>query len=304
MRASRRAMLRYGAAAGVSLLLPACRPAPAPRPHTQTSLREGALRLELRHFISNGDERFALARIRFEPSWPGPNKGSPDAPDWGDYRLSLFDPAGGALIFRAGFDSNLDRNAASAATQISMRIPLPERAVDAVIERRRTGRVFHTLWNGPIDPGAEAIDRSSSAMRTRVDTMLSNGEPAAKADIAILGDGYVESQYGKFVADARRACDYLFSVDPFRKRVQDFNVRAVFVPSPESGVTDPYLGLQKSTVFRCAYSAGDSERTLAVGDDTALREAASAVPYDFLLVIANARRYGGSAYFGGPAVVS
>jgi hypothetical protein len=69
-------------------------------------------------------------------------------------------------------------------------------------------------------------------------------------------------------------------------------------------VTDPYLRLVRKTAFRCAYGSGAAERTLSVGDEYALREAASAAPYDFLLVLVNARRYGGSAYFGGPAVVS
>src|SRR6185436_11297737 len=85
---------------------------------------------------------------------------------------------------------------------------------------------------------------------------------------------------------------------------RDFNVRTVFVPSAESGVTEPYLGLTRNTAFRCAYGSAGSERTLAAGDNRTIREAASAAPYDFLLVIANSRRYGGSACFGGPAVVA
>jgi hypothetical protein len=103
---------------------------------------------------------------------------------------------------------------------------------------------------------------------------------------------------------AARAASYLFSVDPFRKRARDFNVRSVFAASVDSGVTDPYLGLRKNTVLRCAYQTGEAERTLAVRHGRALREIASAVPYDFLLVLANSRRYGGSAVFGGPAVVA
>jgi hypothetical protein len=72
----------------------------------------------------------------------------------------------------------------------------------------------------------------------------------------------------------------------------------------DSGVTDPYLGLRRNTVLGCTYGSGEAERTLAARDNRALQELASVVPYDFLLILANAHRYGGSAVFGGPAVVA
>jgi hypothetical protein len=81
-------------------------------------------------------------------------------------------------------------------------------------------------------------------------------------------------------------------------------VYAVFVASAESGVTDSYLSVRRNTAFQSAYGEGDAERTVAAQDLHALYEAASAVPHDFVLVLVNARRYGGSAWFGGPAVVA
>jgi anti-sigma regulatory factor (Ser/Thr protein kinase) len=68
----------------------------------------------------------------------------------------------------------------------------------------------------------------------------------------------------------------------------------VFAPSADSGVTDPYLGVTRNTALRCAYGSGAAERTLSVGANRVLREIAAAAPYDFVLVIANARRYGGT----------
>ena len=56
--------------------------------------------------------------------------------------------------------------------------------------------------------------------------------------------------------------------------------------------------------MRSTYGSGAAERSLSVEDHHALREVASAAAYDFLLVLANSRRYGGSAHFGGPAVTA
>jgi hypothetical protein len=118
------------------------------------------------------------------------------------------------------------------------------------------------------------------------------------------GSGYQDIEYEKFARDASRVASYLFSVQPFRKRARDFNVYAVFAASVDSGVTDRYLGIRKDTVLGCTYGSGDAERTLAARNNQALRDVASAAPYDFLIVLANARRYGGSATFGGPAVIA
>jgi hypothetical protein len=243
-------------------------------------------------------------RSRAETQWGGRTRLRENALDWGDYRFSAHDGTDGTLLFRAGFDSNLDPDAASAATNLSVRLPLPSRAFRAAVEKRRTASAFQSVWDAVIDPAAGAVDRSPLALKPRVDTVFSYGTPDSKVDIAILGDGYITSEYPKFAEDARRAMNYLFSVQPFAGRMRDFNVRTVFVPSAESGATDAYLGVRRNTVFRCAYGSGKAERTLAVHDHHALCEAASAVPYDFVLVLINARRYGGSAYFGGPAVVA
>ena len=306
MTLTRRHALQRMGAAGMSLLLPACGPHPAPSDSNvrKAGAADGALRLELRHHVSHGTEGYALARVRAESRWAGPKRRGNDRPDWGDYRLSVFEAGTKTLVYRTGFDSNLDLQGPSTATQLSVRFPAPVNAVRATIEKRRAASVFSELWNIDIDPAGGNIDRSAPALPAQVHAILANGDPQTKVDIAILGDGYQAAEHRKFIADAKRAAGYLFSVDPFRARMHDFNVSAVFTPSADSGVTDRYLGVEKNTVLRCAYGGGNSERTLAPGDEHALREAACAVPYDFLLILANARRYGGSAYFGGPATIA
>lgn len=303
---ARRSVLRRTGAAGLSWLIPACSPpeqAKAP-PKSTSEVAEGALRLDLRQWRRNGAEEFTLERLRFERKWSGRRKNLAGGLDWGDYRLSVYDSVSGALIFRQGFDTNLEPAARSGTTQISVRFPAPQRPVRAEIGQRRGEGAVQVVSSITIDPNADSVERAPGEFATRVHPIFAGGEPHAKVDLAILGDGYLESEYPKFVSDATRAAGYLFSVDPFTKRKLDFNVYAAFAPSAGSGVTDAYLGLKKDTVFRCAYYTGGSERSLADGNNHAVREVAAAVPYDFVLILANARRYGGSSYFGGPAVVA
>lgn len=303
--AARRSVLKGAGAAGLSLLLPACSPPePAkPVPEGAQDFADGALRVHWRQWRAGGMERFTLERLRFEREWPGRKKLTAGL-DWGDYRLSVYDPEREVLIFRQGFDTDLSAAARLGTTQVSVRLPMPQRAVRVEIEKRRSARAYQLVSDVTIDLQEDSVERAPREIATQVDDILAGGKPQSKVDLAILGDGYLEAEYPKFVQDAARAAGYLFSVEPLRKRRSDFNVRSVFAASAASGVTDPYLGLRKDTVFGCAYYAGGSERSLGEGNHYAVREVAAAVPYDFLLVLANARRYGGSAYFGGPAVVA
>jgi hypothetical protein len=290
----RRRLLTRAAAAGLAFVLPGCRPSSTP---SKNAAAQG-LRIDLDHKTRAGDESFEITRLAVEPLWSPPH----DVADRGDYRLSLYDAVTGTLLWRCGFDSNIDPAAAAAITTLSVRGVRPIGRFNAVIEKRRAGAVFQALLNAALDP-ADA-QAPASTPPPRIDTLVSNGVARSKFDLAILGDGYTESGHAKFVADAGRACRYLFGVEPFAARSRDFNVHAVFTPSVESGITDPYLERRRDTAFRCEYGSGAAERTLHAANERALREAASAVPYDALLVLANSRRYGGSAYYAGPAVVA
>lgn len=298
---ARRSALYRAGAAGLALWFPGCGLPPAPEAPRDSP---GALRLDLRQRLTGGADSFELERIRYERHWPGRRDRLTDGPDWGDYRLSVRRADRESLLFQQGFDTGIAAHARSATTQLSVRFPLPLKPVRVTIEKRRAESSFEAISGFDIDPGAEGIDRSEIAAAARVDTILQSGTSEAKADIAILGDGYREAEYSKFADAAARAADYLFSVEPLKSRRDDFNLRSVFAPSAESGVTDAYLGLEKNTVLRCTYGSAAAERALVAQDNSAVREIASAVPYDFLLILANARRYGGSAYFGGPAVVA
>ena len=307
----RRAVLHGAAAAGLSLLVPGCGPKPEAEESASTGgsatsrrFASGALRIDFLHAFRSGKETFTATNLRHEPAWAGPSARLSEDIGWGDYRLSVYDVRSEELLFRDGFDSSVSAESEASATRISVRCPLPYDEFRAVVEKRRTHTVFQRVWERSVLPTPREIDRTAPRVSTVVDVLTENGPSAAKVDLAIVAEGYTESEYGKFTADAKRAMDYLFAVEPFRTRMGDFNVRAVFAESKQSGVTDRHFGIDRDTVLRCAYGSGGAERTLESTDVRLVGEAAAAAPADFVLVLANSRRYGGSAYFRGPAVVA
>ena len=307
----RRAVLHGAAAAGLSLLVPGCGPKPEPEESASAGgsapsrrFASGALRIDFLHAFRSGKETFTATNLRHEPAWAGPTARLSEDIGWGDYRLSVYDVRSDELLFRDGFDSSIAAESQASATRISVRCPLPYDEFRAVVEKRRTHTVFQRVWERSVIPTPREIDRTAPRVSTVVDVLTENGPSATKVDLAIVAEGYTESEYGKFTADAKRAMDYLFAVEPFRTRMGDFNVRAVFAESKQSGVTDRHFGVDRDTVLRCAYGSGGAERTLESTDVRLVNEAAAAAPADFVLVLANSRRYGGSAYFRGPAVVA
>ena len=124
-----------------------------------------------------------------------------------------------------------------------------------------------------------------------------SGAPQEKVDLLVLADGYAREQRDLFVADARRLVGVLFDTEPFRRRKADFNVRLLFQASPEPGISNPRKGEWRDTPLGLSFNAFDSDRYVLTYEDRALREAASQAPYDALILLFHARKYGGGGIF-------
>ena len=72
-----------------------------------------------------------------------------------------------------------------------------------------------------------------------VKTLVSNGPPARKYDMVILGDGYRAVEEGTFDADCQRFVQALFAKEPYRTYAAYVNVHTVFRASNESGADHP-----------------------------------------------------------------
>jgi hypothetical protein len=96
----------------------------------------------------------------------------------------------------------------------------------------------------------------------------------------------------------------LFDEEPFKSRRGDFNVRALDLASAESGVNRPNAGVFRRTPVSAEYNIFDSERYVLTLDNRALRDAASAAPYEFIEILVNDKTYGGGGIFNDQATAS
>jgi hypothetical protein len=74
-------------------------------------------------------------------------------------------------------------------------------------------------------------------------------------------------------------------------------VRAVHVPSAESGISNPRKGVWRDSPLGCSFNSFDSDRYVLTFANRAMREAAAQAPYDAIVMLFNDRKYGGGGIY-------
>lgn len=262
------------------------------------------MRVDFFHTGTATEEVFSLDRVVSDGPWPGSRSRLVDGLNLGKYHFEVADAETGQALYSRGFSSIYGEwETTPEAREVhrtfheSLRFPWPRRPVEVTLKKRGRGNAFAEIWKTAIDPNSRFVVPADVSPRGTVWTLLENGPPASKADLLILGDGYTAGEAEKFQSDARRLTEKLFAKEPFRSRKKDFNVRALAVPSAESGVARPHAGVFRRTPLSAHYSSFDSERYVLTYDNRAVRDIASSAPYDFLMILVNERTYGGGGIY-------
>lgn len=249
-------------------------------------------------------ELITLERVVSDGPWAGSRKQLLDEIDLGKYYFYVLDAESGRLIYSRGFASLFGEWQTTGEAESmwrtfheSLRFPWPKRPVRVVVKKRGSGGELQQFGEFAIDPAARWVNPAEPAPAGEVWTLFESGPPSEKVDIVVLGEGYRREELPKFHADARRLVEELFAHEPFKSRRGDFNVRAIDLPSAESGVTRPHAGLFRRTPVSAQYSIFDSERYLLTYDNRTLRDVLSAAPYDFMAILVNERQYGGGGIY-------
>jgi hypothetical protein len=270
------------------------------------------MRLDYYHSGNAAREIYSLDRVVIEPlPWPGNPARPVDDTNLGKYLFEVVDRGTNRVVYSRGFASiygewettpeskEIDRTFSE-----SLRFPEPAGPVQVVVKKRDAKNLFREVWSLPLDPKSIFVDRSVPASPGAVLELEKNGDPAAKVDVLILGDGYTAAERPKFEKDARRLVDILFATSPFKERRKDFNVWGLCPPSAESGISRPSTGLWRSSPVGATYDAFGSERYVLTFENRRFREIASFAPYEFVEILTNTRTYGGGGIFGQYATVA
>lgn len=262
------------------------------------------MRFDYFHSGTAKEEHFAKDQVVSDGRWAGSRKSLLDNLNLGLYFFEVIDKETNVLLYSMGFASvfgewqTIPEAAENWGTfHESLRFPWPKNPVKIALKKRDAINEFKTIWTTEIDPSSRQVNPANLVLPEKVDVIMENGQPGEKVDIVILGDGYSSKEMDKFRKDATRLAGYLMGAEPFKSRKNDFNIRAVETPSEGSGVNKPHHGFFARTPLSVHYSSFDSERYALTYDNKTVRDVASQVPYDLMVIMVNERTYGGGGIY-------
>ena len=156
----------------------------------------------------------------------------------------------------------------------------------------------------------EEADPADILIRTVTDndyssTVIWQGGPVEETiDIVVVSEGYDASQKAKFYGDAERVAQALFHHEPFASRRNRFAVRAVFVPSPDSGVSVPRRGQWLRTPLDSHFDTFYSDRYLTTSAQQKVYDAIGTVPFEHIVVLVNTAIYGGGGIYNSLTIMN
>jgi len=226
-----------------------------------------------------------------------------DQNDYGTFRYRMYDNRNDKLLFSRGFCPLFQEWQTTAESRKLKRsfyqaaiLPFPAVPVKFTIEKKAKEGSYQQLIALDIDPHDYFIvNEKLNSWECR--EIVHSGTPSDKVDVVFLPEGYTAEEMGKFVDDANRMTDVLFAVEPFASHKSDFNISAVKVPSVQSGTDVPGERIYRNTAFNATFYTFDVSRYLTTTDMKSIHDAASAVPYDHIIILVNSDRYGGGGFY-------
>jgi hypothetical protein len=265
---------------------------------------KNTMRVDYSHSGTAIEEHFSFDVALNDGAWPGSYTQLIDPLRLGLYLLEVTDKESGKLLYSRGYASIFGewQTTPEAADQWgtfneSVRFPWPKKPVNIIISKRNNVNEFARMWHYTVDPGARYVNPSEYAHTEKVDIIHESGLASGKVDFVILGDGYSKAEMEKFRKDATRLSEYLLGTEPFASHKNEINIRAVETPSETTGVNKPHPGVFRRSPLSVSYGAFDSERYALTFDNKTVRNVASSVPYDFMVIILNERTYGGGGIY-------
>ena len=184
-----------------------------------------------------------------------------------------------------------------------IQIPLLDGATSVDLELRDEAGVYGRVGQYTLaDVAADDMGVSEAVIGT--ETLFDAGSPANRLDLVLIGDGYTADEMDDWRRDAAEWADAILTTTPFVEF--PVSIRRVDVVSNESGVSYDCTDRcgTRDTALQSVFPlevvnalTGTDYRTEAIFqlDQWEVARAASAVPWDFVGVVANTTHDGGFA---------
>jgi len=207
----------------------------------------------------------------------------------------------GEILFKKGFDCIFKEyqttqpaiDGEKKTYHESAIIPFPKNKIVLSIKKRNKKNEFDSICSLTIDPQDYHIIHETNSRNDSINYDFADGDSHNKLDIAFIGEAYTNQQFELFKQDFESFTNYFFDWEPYKSNKEKINIYGICPFSKEPGIDEPRKGIYKSTVLQSTFNYFDSPRYILIEDNKTLRDIASQVPYDVIVVLVNTERYGG-----------
>ena len=260
------------------------------------------LRYDFYHCGNANSESYFFDELIEEPYWGGSKKSLIDEHGYGVQLFKIIDKKSKKLIYQRTYNTLFNEwQTTDEAQKVekgmpeSIVFPFPKQDVVLEIYSRDKKGVFQKKHTQDISVDSYFIRKSIPSLESF--EVHYTGNPDQRIDIVLVPEGYSENEKEKFEKAAKEFASEFFSFAPYSDYKEKFNIRAVWAPSKESGVTIPGENNWKTTATKAQYYTFDSERYQMIEDFQCLRDIAANVPYDYIYVLSNTQKYGGGGIY-------
>ncbi len=261
------------------------------------------LRYDFHHGGNNNQEYYTFDAIKREGAWAGSRKALINPFDYGEQHFRIIDEKSGKIIYKNNYCTLFNEwQTTGEAAKISRSYPegvvFPEPKENFRIEiyaRNQKTKAMEKLHSHSIDVRDYNI-RPADYAYEKVDIHI-GGSIENSLDIVLLPDGFTAAEKEKFLASCLMWSNALFNYSPFDKNRHRINIRAVWAPSKESGISEPGHGKWVNTILDARFFTFGSERYQMVEDFQRVRDIAACAPYESIFILTNTDKYGGGGIY-------
>lgn len=258
-------------------------------------------------YIFTGDvkqQSIVLDELSELPTWAGRRHHLSELPLEGNGQITIKDLSTKQCIYKTSFSSLfqewLSTDEAKETTkgfENSFLLPYPKQPVEVEIILLNPRKEVTTSYKHIVHPDDILIHKRGTSHITPHRYLLQSGNEKDCIDVAILAEGYTDKEMDIFYQDAEKACESLFSHEPFRSTKNKFNIVAVASPSIDSGVSVPRENTWKHTAVQSHFDTFYSDRYLTTSRVKSIHNALAGIPYEHIIILANTDVYGGGGIY-------
>lgn len=261
------------------------------------------MRFDFYHSGDSQNQEYFFDELKEEPYWAGSKVSLIDNTGYGVQMFKIIDKASGKEIYSRSYctlfnewQTTPEADEVQKAMPEAVVFPFPKNKVIIEFYARKvsTGK-FEKKYQQEIDPNSYFIKQFSPQYETF--DVVYNGNPSRKVDIVLISEGYTEDEKEKFMEACEVFGQEMFSYSPYKENAHKFNIRAVWAPSAESGVTIPGEYYWRNTALDARYYTFDSERYQMIEDFQRVRDISAHVPYELIYILSNTKKYGGGGIY-------